>query len=88
LSNVLKILWIIAKRGGQINKVQNKGWTQCDFKEIFSIYALIVYNLEETWIIIWQFKLKNSLDYYCFYRFERWVKHINMSQWNYFIKEM
>jgi len=49
LSNVLKILWIIAKRGGQINKVQNKDWTQCDFKENFSIYALIVYNLEETW---------------------------------------
>jgi len=49
LSNVLKFLWIIAKRGGQINKVQNKGWTECDFKEFFSIYALIVYNLEETW---------------------------------------
>jgi hypothetical protein len=49
LSNVLKILWIIAKRGGQINKVQNKGWTECDFEEFFSIYALIVYNLEETW---------------------------------------
>jgi len=44
LSNVLKFLWIIAKRGGQINKVQNKGWTY-----IFNIYALIVYNLEETW---------------------------------------
>jgi hypothetical protein len=29
-------------------RYKKKGWTQCDFKEIFSMYALIVYNLEET----------------------------------------